>query len=92
MKYTNLFFVLIVLAVLTMAANLKAEKTGKVVGWGNQVFGVDLSKGFVKVAAGLFHSLGLKGNGSIVAWGDNGSGQCNISFPNSGFVAFNFGD
>lgn len=25
--------------------------------------------------------------GSIVAWGDNGQGQCNVPSPNTGFVA-----
>ena len=39
------------------------------------------------VAGGGWHSLGLKADGSIVAWGDNGSGQCNVPAPNSGFVA-----
>jgi len=28
------------------------------------------------------HSLGLKSNGSIVAWGSNGCGQCNVPTPN----------
>ncbi len=31
--------------------------------------------GFVAVAAGGYHSLGLKSDGSIVAWGNNGYGQ-----------------
>jgi hypothetical protein len=26
-------------------------------------------------------------DGAIVAWGDNGAGQCNVPAPNSGFVA-----
>ena len=39
------------------------------------------------VAAGQYHSLGVKADGSIVAWGDNGYGQCNVPAPNSGFVA-----
>jgi hypothetical protein len=59
---------------------------GAIVGWGSQVVGVDLSAGFVAVAAGGSHSLGLKTDGSIVAWGDNSSGQTNVPSPNSGFV------
>jgi alpha-tubulin suppressor-like RCC1 family protein len=59
---------------------------GTIIGWGIDVVGVDLSGGFVAVAAGGGHSLGLKTDGSIVAWGYNGSGQANIPAPNTGFV------
>jgi hypothetical protein len=45
------------------------------------------NSGFIAVAAGGYHSLGLKANGSIVAWGWNDGGQCDIPAPNSGFVA-----
>jgi alpha-tubulin suppressor-like RCC1 family protein len=37
--------------------------------------------------AGEDHSLGLKADGSIVAWGRNQEGQCNVPAPNTGFVA-----
>ncbi|MCK5785870.1 MAG: hypothetical protein KAH54_04835 [Candidatus Sabulitectum sp.] len=43
--------------------------------------------GFVAVAGGGYHSLGLKADGSIVAWGDNTLGQCNVPEPDTGFVA-----
>jgi hypothetical protein len=33
------------------------------------------------------HSLGLKSDGAIVAWGYNGYGQCDVPAPNAGFVA-----
>ena len=33
------------------------------------------------------HSLGLKADGSIVAWGSNTDGQCDVLPPNTGFVA-----
>ena len=39
------------------------------------------------VAAGYWHSLGLKVDGSIVAWGGNSSGQCDVPPPNTDFVA-----
>jgi len=44
--------------------------------------------GFVSVAAGKDHSLGLKSDGPIVAWGCgyNDVGQCNVPASNSGFV------
>ncbi|MFO7626712.1 MAG: FlgD immunoglobulin-like domain containing protein [Candidatus Fermentibacteraceae bacterium] len=44
------------------------------------------------VAAGSAHSLGLKEDGSIVAWGDNSYGQCTIPSPNSGFVGIAAGE
>ena len=42
---------------------------------------------FVAVAAGRDHSLGLKSDGTIVAWGNNDYGQCNVPSPNADFVA-----
>ena len=45
------------------------------------------NSGFTALAAGRYHSLGLKADGSIVAWGDNGYGQCNVPDPNTGFIA-----
>jgi len=60
---------------------------GSIVGWGKQVIGVDLSSGFVAVAGGRIHSLGLKADGSIVAWGYNNYGQCDVPAPNTDFVA-----
>jgi len=43
--------------------------------------------GMVGAAAGQWRSLGLKSDGSIVAWGYNGHGQCNVPAPNANFVA-----
>jgi len=49
--------------------------TGPVVAWGyNSNHQCDVptpNTDFVAVAAGMRHSLGLKADGSIVAWGDN---------------------
>lgn len=44
-------------------------------------------EGVVAVASGYDHGLGLQTDGSIVAWGLNDYGQCNVPAPNSGFVA-----
>ena len=75
-------------ATLTPVGIVNAEPPrGAVVGWGSQVVGVDLSAGFVAVAGGDFHSLGLNADGSIVGRGDNSLGQTNVPAPNTGFVA-----
>jgi len=41
----------------------------------------------VAVAGGYGHSLGLRANSAIAAWGWNVYGQCDVSSPNSGFTA-----
>jgi hypothetical protein len=63
------------------------QESGSIVGWGSQIVGVELSHGFVAIAAGGYHSLGLKSDGSIVGWGYNAYGQINVPTPSSGFVA-----
>jgi hypothetical protein len=63
------------------------EARGTVVGWGGQVVGVAPAGLFTQVAAGWYHSLVLKSDGSIVAWGRNVEGQTHVPAPNSSFVA-----
>ena len=50
---------------------------GSILGWGSQV--VDSAeldqKNHIAIAAGGYHSLALKSDGTIVGWGENGSGQ-----------------
>ncbi len=71
---------------------------GFLMSWGTGVYGPSYMRSplvipspnneFISVAAGFDHSLGLKANGSIVAWGGgNEAGQCNVPSPNSGFIA-----
>ncbi|MHC4676206.1 MAG: hypothetical protein ACYTBZ_27255, partial [Planctomycetota bacterium] len=67
----SLGFVQVLAAIVLWALPAKAHAEGSIVGWGSQVVGVDLDSGFVAVAAGNGHSLGLKADGSIVAWGHN---------------------
>ncbi|MBN2613763.1 MAG: Ig-like domain-containing protein [Bacteroidales bacterium] len=38
-------------------------------------------------SGGDLHSLGLKADGTVICWGGNTCGQCNVTVPNSGFVA-----
>jgi hypothetical protein len=91
--FTSLFVRVCVVTVIFLSciSQPALAKSGKIVGWGIQVISGDLSKGFVKVASGGEHSLGLKNDGSIVAWGSNSWGQCNIPSPNTGFIAISAG-
>ena len=51
----------------------------------------DPNTNFVAIAAGGEHSLGLKDDGSIVAWGKNNYGQCNVPSGNN-FMAVSGGE
>ncbi len=75
----------------TAAAPVQGEP-GVITGWGAQVVGPEFGSGLVAVAAGGMHSLGLKAEGSIVAWGANWYGQCDVLVPNTGFVAVTAGE
>ena len=62
-----------------------------VVAWGGNDYGqCDVpspNNGFIAVAAGGGHSLGLRNDSTIVAWGNNSFGQCDVPSPNNGFTA-----
>ncbi|NMD34900.1 MAG: hypothetical protein GYA73_03365 [Planctomycetes bacterium] len=88
MKVKTASAVLIIIGALALGTTVGlAAEQGRIIGWGSTVVGVDLSGGFRAVAAGGGHSLGLKADGSIVAWGDNEYGQCKVPTPNTGYVA-----
>ena len=77
-----------VIAGLLAVGTARAEYgDGSIVGWGEYVFGGDLSQDIVAVAASSYHSLAVKSDGSIVAWGSNTSGRCAVPEPNADFVA-----
>ena len=42
---------------------------------------------FTAIAAGWYHTVALKGDGTVVAWGYNGYGQCNVPPGLSGVTA-----
>jgi len=64
------------------------QVVGSIVGWGSQI-AVEPSvlKDLVAITGGDFHSIGLKSDGAIVAWGHNYWGQCELPAPNADFVA-----
>ncbi|UCG33065.1 MAG: hypothetical protein JSU68_00240, partial [Phycisphaerales bacterium] len=39
-----------------------------------------------------YHGVGLKADGSIVSWGHNSYGQCDVPVPNTDFVALAAGN
>ena len=69
----------------------QAQQAGSVVEWGDNDQGQcnvpSPNTGFVAVAAGLNHSLGLKDDGSVVMWGSNDYKQCAVPSPNTRFTA-----
>ena len=77
--------VVIALVVLGLAGPVGASDPGSIYGWGLQVVGP--TGKLTAIAAGGGHSLGLKSDGSIAAWGSNSYGQCDMPVPNTGFVA-----
>ncbi len=93
-KRTNLkSWLVIIVLLLAIQYSLGPQAwAGSVVGWGKMyVDSSDLTEGnLVGIAAGGFHSLALKAEGSIVGWGANGGGQ---AAPPSGndFVAVSAG-
>ncbi len=63
---------------------------GSVVGWGKMyVDSSDLTEGnLVGIAAGGFHSLALKADGSITGWGLNRSRQAKLPWSSSAAQRF----
>ncbi len=74
-----------------LAVSVRGQSTGLIAAWGSNDHGqCNVSApnaGFVAIAGGGDHSLGLRADGSIAAWGLNVYGQCNVSAPNMAFVA-----
>ena len=71
-----------VLALLVAAPGAAAQSY--ISGWGWQVFDSRWNQeSFVEVAAGEWHTVARRSDGSVVAWGNNGDGQCYV--PGSAF-------
>jgi hypothetical protein len=89
--------VCLVAAVLSLVTILPATLlAGSIVAWGYNGYGQcnvpSPNTGFVAIALGGCHSLGLKSDGSIVIFGENDYSQCNVPLPNTDFVAIAAGN
>src|SRR5690242_17437083 len=63
----------------TAPADLIAASAGGVVGWGSVVLPpTDSSNAFIGVAGGNLHTLALKSDRTIAAWGENSAGECSV--------------
>ena len=93
MRFVTMAFACILFAALGVEA--AQAQDGSIVAFGRNVEGqCDVpapNVGFVAVAAGWAYSLGLKSDGSIVAWGDNSYDRA-VPTPNSEFVAVAAGE
>ena len=89
MKRSGSILGLMCLALFVLSTGVTlGQPVGSIVGWGSQVVVKQSAlDSLVAVAGGYYHSLGLKSDGTIVAWGANTYGQCNVPEPNEGFVA-----
>jgi len=60
----------------------QAATAGQVRAWGSdsngQVSRLPAGEGYIAVAAGDAHGLALRSDGTIVAWGQNSSGECTV--------------
>ena len=63
--------------VLRAAVGTLADSSGEVVGWGDNGHGqTDVPGGtFTAIAAGDYHSLGIRSDGTLAGWGNNIHGQ-----------------
>src|SRR4051812_18937502 len=63
-------------ALFQIVARVHAVQSGNVVVWSNQVLPpADPNARFTAVAAGGYQILALRPDGTVVAWGNNASGQ-----------------
>ena len=52
---------------------------GEVMAWGSKgSFDVDGAKNTISVASNIGHTLALQADGTVIVWGDNEYGQCDI--------------
>src|SRR5436189_127948 len=67
------------LACLGLPGLAQSQSQSFIRGWGLHVFDSRWNnEAFVEVAAGAWNTVARRSDGSVVAWGDNTSGQCNV--------------
>jgi alpha-tubulin suppressor-like RCC1 family protein len=87
-KATLVGTLLSALGISCIRAAQGTPEPGIVVGWGSMVLPyVESGTRFTAIAAGGFHSLALKSDGTVVAWGYNDFGQSTVPAGLSGVVA-----
>ena len=91
--FSILLVVFLSLGLVSHTVPAQSEVSSAVIAWGGNTSGqasvpLDL-KDVVAIAAGSFHSLALKQDGSVVAWGCTviNTGQCNVPPGLNGVVA-----
>jgi alpha-tubulin suppressor-like RCC1 family protein len=77
--------VLALLAAVVLAGNATPQSGVKA--WGSQAIDSAWNEGtYVEVAAGYGHTLAVRSDGALVAWGYNTSGQCDLPPPQPGLT------
>lgn len=81
MKRATIYTVLLTAALVNLYA-IGSSHAGQLRAWGldrdGQVTGVPAGTDYVAVAAGDAHGLALRSDGTVVAWGQNDNGECNV--------------
>ena len=64
-----------------------ARAQSVVVGWGDQIFDSSWNEEpFAKIAAGGYHTFAQRSDGTVVIWGSNSIGQCQLPVPPVGLT------
>ncbi len=73
------FLVIAIASLLVAQTAFGAPAVGRLVFWGTgQVFPPNGPADIVAVSAAVDHSVALKSDGTVFAWGDNMNGQCDV--------------